>query len=70
MIGQIRKEKKSLRDKLLEMKSGERVLVKRNEFTDVFVRRVVSQLRKDGFVFVATVKGAVLDDGIFVERVK
>ena len=67
MVNTITREKKTLREKLLEMPL-EPVVIKRAYYTPTFVRRVVKELNLSGYSYEATEKDMV--DGIKVERIK
>lgn len=68
MIDTITREKKTLREKLLEMMPLQKIVIKRAYYTPVFVRRVVKELNKSGYSYEATEKGMI--DGIEVKRIK
>lgn len=68
MTGTIVRDKKTLREKLLEMLPMQPVEIKRRYYTPVFVRRVVKELNQAGYLYEATEKDMI--DGIKVERIK
>ena len=68
MVDTITREKKTLREKLLEMIPLEPLVIRRAYYTPTFVRRVVKELNLSGYSYEATEKDMV--DGIKVERIK